>query len=454
MTAFNKTLTGALSFTGALARSVAKKQTAALSFTGSLLKAQAVNKNAALTFTGALTKSRIRWIETPTGSTWGTYMSLYLDPGYGPQRTVSVGGGGTTVPGGSSGSTSAERSPIFHLRATGSMKVIPPVMPVYTGEGIRMSQQVRPTFTTPAIVSGRPLIPDYWVRPDSNIALNVGPGQIEMIPDPDPVTPTNPVPGGVTPAYTWTVKDLTPPGSSSYGLTLWKPHGGSGPQWKSTAEYHPRVIRTVLYGANDQYHTYTAGVHFDATELQHMWMDWGSNLSQPFSVVITAIIHYYPTRTYGHYLLDAGKPTPSGLADGSDHTFSEGLSYRSLMLYQYRTAVLATHTGADAVKNGKHVITRSDFAPRPKMFFAIFNGSASYIGAWDLRNKHIKRGTVDVHTHRNFVMGRRQNHVSDNLGAHMTVFEIRFYTQALGTAALNANFNQLAATWKFNKYHM
>lgn len=444
MTAFNKTHTAALSFAGALARQVRSKQAAALSFAGSLIHAQSVSKAGTLTFTGSLTRQRIRYIEFVAPA------FIYLDTITinGPVRGVGMGTGQ------SSGEVTTERGGLFRVRATGSLDVIPSPMPVYAGEGIRMSQTVRPTFTTPAIIAGKPLVPDFWVRPDSNIALSVGPGGIEMIPDPDPVVnPVNPYPGA-TPAYVWTVKDLTPPRSTPYHLSLWKPHGGTGPQWKSTTEYSPRVIKTVLYGANDQYHTYSAGVHFDATEVQHMWMDYGTNLAQPFTVVITAIIHYYPTRTYGHYLLDAGKPTPAGLSDGNDHTISEGMSYRSLMLYQYKTAVLATHTGADAVKNGNHVITRSDFAPRPKMFFGIFNGSSSYIGAWDLRNRHIKRGTVDSHTHRYFLMGRRQNHVSDNLGAHMTVFEVRFYTQALGTTALNATFNQLASTWKFNKYHM
>jgi len=445
MTVFNQSLSGALGFAGSLLRSVSTAKSGALSFTGSLLRAQSVSKAGTLTFTGSLTTQRVRYVEVVAPF----YVYLNFTQTLGPQRTVGMGTGQ------SSGEVTTERGGLFRVRATGSLDVIPSPMPVYAGEGIRMSQSVRPTFTTPAIVSGKPLVPDYWVRPDSNIALSVGPGGIEMIPDPDPVVnPVNPYPGGVTPAYVWTVKDLTPPRSSSYHLGLWKPHGGTGPQWKSTTEYAPRVIKTVLYGANDQYHTYSAGVHFDATEVQHMWMDYGSNLAQPFTVVITAIIHYYPTRTYGHYLLDAGKPTPGGLADGLDHTISEGMSYRSLMLYQYKTAVLATHTGKDAVKNGNHVLARSDFAPRPKMFFGIFNGSASYIGAWDLRNRHIKRGTVDNHTHRYFLMGRRQNHVSDNLGAHMTVFEVRFYTQALGTVALNATFNQLAATWKFNKYHM
>jgi hypothetical protein len=185
-----------------------------------------------------------------------------------------------------------------------------------------------------------------------------------------------------------------------------------------------------------------------------MWMDWGSNLSQPFTVVMCAIIHYYPTRRYGHYLLDAGKAQSTGLADGNDHTVNDAQNHRNVMLYQHHNAVLATHQGADAVRNGKHVITRADFAPRPKMFFGIFNGTSSYIGAWDNRNKYLKKGTVDAKTHRQFVMGRRQNNISDNLASHMTMFEIRMFNSAVSIPVLREIYKQLAATWKFNQYHV
>jgi hypothetical protein len=334
---------------------------------------------------------------------------------------------------------------MVNFTATG--KVIPRL--ITTSLDLRVAAGVRVTVPIPAIVNGQPLIPEYWAQ-TSSTAVATG---ILMIPDPDPiVTPpvggSNPHPNGVAPSYTWHVSDV-----SLGNLTDWAPHGGAGPHWQSTAAFAPTVRQTVIYGANGKYHTYTKGVHFDGANVDHMWMDWGSSLSQPFSVVICAIVHHYPERTYGQYLLDAGTAT-SGSYSGTDRTISEGLSYRSLMLYQSSNAILATHTGADAVRDGKHVITRADFVPRPKMFFGIFNGSSSYIGAWDNANQYINKGAVDVKTHRYFVAGRRQNNVSDNLASHMTMFEMRMFNSAISTVTLKEIYKQMAATWKFNQYHL
>jgi hypothetical protein len=43
--------------------------------------------------------------------------------------------------------------------------------------------------------------------------------------------------------------------------------------------------------------------------------------------------------------------------------------------------------------------------------------------------------------------------VSDNLGMHATIFEIRIFTSALTKAKIKAHYTQLASSWKFNKYH-
>jgi len=328
---------------------------------------------------------------------------------------------------------------------TGMGKVIaaPEIIP--SGMDLRVAAGVTVTPTVPAFVRGKPLIPDLWVATSSSVTDS----GITVVPDPDPIIAGNPHPGGVTPTHAWHVSDL-----SLGHLTDWAPHGGSGPHWTTSDGFSPRVIQTVVYGTADRYHTYTKGVHFDGADVHHMNLDWGSSLAQPFTVILCGIIHYYPTTTYGHFLLDAGRPVSDSLADGRDHVVSDGLSYRSLMLYRRNTAVLATHTGADPVRSGKHVTARADFYPRPRMFFGIFNGASSYIGAWDNRNQYIKKGTVDSHTHRYFVTGRRQNHVSDEQASHMTLFEIRMYDTALTRVTLKEIYKQLAATWKFNKYHV
>lgn len=393
--------------------------------------------SAGLGFTGALSKQ--------IGLDGSAEFLVELNGG-----TAGSGGGDTvTVVAGA-----ADIPQMVSVSFSGQSAVSTP--PVEIGQAaITATAQVLTTVASPAIVGGRPITPDVWVRPDSNLAITLGPGGIEVVPDPDPIIPTNPPnPGGVAATYTWTVTTLAAPSAAGYQLTAWPPVGGSGPVWKSSTAFAPRVKRHVAYGPNGQSHTYTRGVHFDAGDVEHMWMDWGSSLSQPFTVLVCGILHHYPYRTYGHYVLDSGKATSSGLADGNDHAIDDGLNYRSLMLYQSRTSILATHTGYDAARDGKHVTARNNFAPRPRVMFGVFNGASSYIGAYDVRNKYIKKGAVDTKTHRYFVMGRRTDYISDNLGAHMTVFEIRMFTSALTKAQILGHYKQLAATWKFNKYHV
>jgi hypothetical protein len=318
--------------------------------------------------------------------------------------------------------------------------------------GSRVAMGVTLSVPEPAIVGGKPIVPDVWAKPDSLMEVKVGVNGIQVIPDPDPVL-GNPSPGGVAATYTWTVRDFDTY-SLPFNLKAWKPRGGTGPQWKSSTAFAPEVKAVVHYGSNGRYHTYTRGVHFDADQVQHMWMDWGSNLSQPFTVLVCGILHHYPYRTYGHYVLDAGKPTSSSLADGEDHQINDGLGYRSLMLYQRASAILATHDGYDAVRSGKHVISRNNLVARPKVMFGVFNGANSRIGAYDIKDKFTTKGAIDTKTHRYFVMGRRTDRISDNLGAHMTVFEIRMFTSALSLTQIRAHYGQLAATWKFNKYSL
>jgi hypothetical protein len=210
------------------------------------------------------------------------------------------------------------------------------------------------------------------------------------------------------------------------------------------------VADKVVYGAENVYHTYSRSVHFDASSVEHMWIDLGTH-TQPFTWVICGMINYYPQRTYGHYLLDAGKPTPQRDVD-RDWTLSEGLSYRSLMLYQASSAVMATHIGKDAVASGRHIKAPHDEIARPRVFMGVFNGSSSWIGSYDRYHSYGKSGRIDSHSHRYFVLGRRQNHVSDNLASHMTLFEIRFFNQALTSAQRSAQYKQLASKWSFNKY--
>ena len=302
----------------------------------------------------------------------------------------------------------------------------------------------------PVIVQGRPYLPYVPIKTSSSMSFNISTSHIRVV---DPPVPAPTPPSGTTHFWSWSALDLAdPPGShGAYNLSTWGEHSGTGPSWQSSGTYRPSVADKVIYGTDNMYHTYSRVVHFDASNVEHMWIDLGAH-AQPFTWVICGMINYYPYRTYGHYLLDAGTPTPAKDIRYDWKISDSGLAYRSLMLYQSRTAVMATHTGADAVANGKHVIAPHDEIARPRVFFGVFNGNSSVIGSQDRYNKYAKAGRIDNHTHRYFVLGRRQGNVSNNLASHMTLFEIRFFNKALGNAERAAQYKQLASKWLFNKY--
>ena len=355
-----------------------------------------------------------------------------------PPATPDPGGGSAGSGGGAGGKF------YFKLRAS-ARSYASAVWPTVT---TRPNMNVQLNMPGAAIRNGVPYVPAHWIKPPTSLAITNGTSHGRVIPDPDPVT--HPLPSGYTShTYRWTVSDLTAPGTTPYSLTDWAPHGGTGPHWTSNSTYAPSVRQHTIFGTNDQYHTFTQSLLFDPSDVSHMWMDMGSAISQPFTFMFAGIIHSYPTRRYGHYILDAGKATPA-LDVRRDHRVADGLSYRSLMLFQRSSAILCTRP---RVEDGVYAMSKHNYVPRARVMFGIFNGANSYIGYFDHENQVIKKGRVDAKTHRYFVTGRRTNYVSDNLASHMTLFEIRYFNSALGHASLLANYRQLASVWKFSHYN-
>ena len=379
--------------------------------------------NIALTFTGDVTAQSIavatNTLADPTGAKLGFTGRLLVHPSLDPRWWYS--------PSGTPGVTTSTS----------------PIVRQLTGNEITMS--------TPAVINGRPYSSPWRGIYTSTGTGTVGSGHIEAIPDPDPVIVTNHPPhqGAGAADYTWTVNDLTTPTGSGYPLSSWPAHGG-GPSWYSSGDYRPIVKAHITYGTGNRYHTNTKALHFDQRFVQHMWIDLGSSIPQPFTIMIAGIINYYPSRTYGHYLLDAGKPTPAkDTSGGADYKINDGLSTRTLMLFQLHTGLICTRK---RVEDGVFARVVHDYIPRPRVFYGLFNGSNSHVGHLDQRVKKSAKGRVDNNPMRYLVMGRRQDNVSDNLASHMTVFEVRIWKKALSNKEILADYAQLAATWKFNLY--
>lgn len=366
---------------------------------------------------------------------------LVPDVGYKNSNSSEDTGGGNTNPGGGGGGGF-----IFNLDSRGRVRqsnqlVLPTLRPGLV---------VQANMPAAAIRKGKPYVPALWSKNSLATTITMGSSHGRVIPDPTPTTA--PLPGGVTNAtYRWSVENLIAPGDNPYLISDWAPEGGSGPHWLSAGVYRPSVRQHVVFGKNNAYHTYTKSLLFHPSDVNHMWLDMGSAISEPFTWMFAGIILSYPTRTYGHYILDAGKPTPQhDLRGGRDYRAADGLSYRNLMLFQRTSAILCTRP---RVEDGVYVRASHNYVPRARVMYGVFNGSSSSVGYFDHENQVMKGGKVDVKTHRYFVTGRRTNYVSDNLASHMLLFEIRFFSSALSKSHLLSNYRQMAAQWKFNHYN-
>lgn len=300
------------------------------------------------------------------------------------------------------------------------------------------------------IIGGHPHDPLVWLNIPGDFTLTQGPGHIRHRADPDPADPDNDDPWGklVEPTYYWTMRDLAPPeDENGYSMNEWPEHDG-GPSWFSEWDYRPTVAGRNAYGKKSSVHTWTTAVHFNPSTADHMWTDLGYQ-AQPFTWIFAGIINSYPTRTYGHYILDAGKEPPYHWAARDDHYYNEGLPHRTLMLYQRSSALLFTDM---VVEGGQYVRVPHNYVPRPRVMYGVFASDHSLVGWRDPAQHMYKYGKVSDKAGRYFISGRRNNNVSDNLASHITLFEIRFFSQKLTLEEIGRHYKQLAGTYKFSMY--
>jgi len=332
------------------------------------------------------------------------------------------------------------------LGLTGDYTLNTPVVDPPAGLPARAVSTLRLTVPTPAIILGRPVVPQEWFKPSSSMS-----GTGTVIPDPEPDIATagdwGQNPGGGD--YRWLASDLALTGQF---LNSWPAHDG-GPSWLSVFPYRPKLRAHVQYGPGGANHAYDNGVFYNPQFVEHMWLDMAEQIPQPYSWIICGTILSYPSATYGHYLLDTGKARAPG--DGSlstvrhDRTINDGLSSRSLMLFERTSGLICTRT---RVEDGVYVRTPHHWVARPRVFAGVFNGASSIAAAIDNHADSLTVGTVDNSSARYFVSGRRQNRLSDNLACNMLIFEMRFFRRALSADEVRAQYRQLAATYKFNLY--
>ncbi len=335
----------------------------------------------------------------------------------------------------------------------------------------------------PAVSQGKPSSPAYWARLPAAATLIQGPRHIHAIADPNPIwNPATsgwfyPPPNAGVGTYRWHVGTLPDPASQPGGWywlgdptgidgsayvpaagRQWAPDPGTGgPSWHSFFPFKPsvRAYDAYLPGGNVVHHP--KGVHFNAHFIEHMWADMGTDRRQPFTWVIAGMVASYPGPGYQHFLLDAGRnPDSTGMgrisaeACNTPRPINDLLGYRSIIATTPDImSVAASNYHADAVR------LRMDAAIRPKMFFGIFNGAASYAGAYDPGGHRLAKGRIantSAQHHRYYVLGRRQGWLSQQLASHIMIFEIRYFNHALSTADLASQYDQLSTTYSYGRY--
>jgi hypothetical protein len=343
------------------------------------------------------------------------------------------------------------------------------------------------TPSVPAIVNGKPVSPAYWAQLGSSATLIQGAGHIRAIKDPNPKWDPRtsgwfypPPPVTVPFGGRWSVNDLPDPAAypGAYywlgdpssadgtagiqsGARQWAADPGtpSAPPWRSFFPYKPsvRAHDSYLPGGNVVHHP--KGVHFNSQYIEHMWADFGRDRLQPFTWVIAGMIVSYPFSAYSHTLLDAGRnpdacgfPRLTAEQCNTSRVINDNLPYRTALAVTAHSEAMTTTVGG---ANPATIRARVDAAIRPKMFFGVFNGHASCVGAYDTGSKRIARGRVE-HTgnshHRYYVLGRRSSHISQATASHIMMFEIRYWAKALTLDELAAQYAQLSSTYQYDRY--
>ena len=349
---------------------------------------------------------------------------------------------------------------------------------------------------TPIIVRGVPTVPAYGFVAPVHLTVRVGPGHIYAEPDPNPVWDpdadnglggtgawTKPVPASGVGDYRWAVHYMPNPDSYPDGTypvgdpsTLdetdqndpatyaWYPDPGTGgPAWHSAAPFKPEIVNRNVQLANGDTVQHPLALAFSSDHCAHMWLDMGAPTQQPFTWVVVAML----LRQTGalQTILDSGRnPFSVGMpqvtiADlGDGWTVADGLGYRQQISTSGPGTVLMDTSVSYNPSSG--VGTNKAASPyvndvSPRFYGCVFNGSQSlmyYRGYDALAVPTGKVFTGAGYLHQYYVLGRQYGLVSQDYGAEMLVFEMRFWHRALTRDELDEQYQQLSSVYKFKKY--
>lgn len=377
---------------------------------------------------------------------------------------------------------------VLAMTATCRLTVAVPSPPVVSPPQ-RVRKAVSVAYDTPVIFQGKPYLPKFSGLITPGGSANRGYGHIRQIVDPDPVwdgsawTVEPPAyPPGAN-FIRWTAKTLPSPAGYSGGAyqlgtadaadgtagmtlegTRWQSAPGSSVTipWQSAYPFKPTVSNLVHYNADGSQHVQDVGIHFNASQVDHMWADMGSFLTPPFTVILVALVSRFLSGQYANYLLDSGRD-PTGqltVAQRKAWLAAGGLPGPVALTAEnlgYRTALAVARPGTlmynDQPYVGRYGRVRYANNYRPKMFAEVFNGGASATGNWSASGVNYAAASLANHgSQRLAVLGRANGGLNPIYAASMVLFEMRVWDKALSKDQLQAQYDQLSSTWRFHAY--
>lgn len=346
----------------------------------------------------------------------------------------------------------------------------------------------------PSLAGGRPASPRFQARYTQNWTVRQGVGHIRVAADPDPVWDgsawtTEPPSGATTTNFIrWSARTLPLPsqhggeyflgqrtgfdgtGSLPVAANQWDSAPGSsfGVSWQSAYPFKPRVQPYTHHGHDGTTVTTPAAVFFHPHMVEHMWADFASVLTPPFTFMIVCVFPSFPGQGGYQCVLDSGRDPTTGTgaipAQTRQSWYSHGVPARTALPENlgYRTG-LWVQPGRVLGFSDQKPTTRMARVPfaystRPKVIYGVYNGASSIFGYFGNSLKysrsHIQRAVkLANHGSQRFaVLGRSNGVIDSDRSSAMVVFEIRLWNIALSDYQLVSNFDQLASTWRFPEH--
>ena len=377
-----------------------------------------------------------------------------------------------------------------YLQATASDRFTEPHPPL--PPQLRATPMVVLTPTaTPIIYRGVPILPLYPVILPVTVTATTGPNDIHAVVDTDPVwDPTGgplgtggwstPIPASGVGDYRWSVQTLVDPQSNDDGYyplgdrssvdqtteaivsTSWDVDPGTpgGPSWHAAVPFKPWVIHREDTKADGSKFNHPKAVSFSMSSDQHLWLDMGVDVPQPFTWVIAAM----PTSPADqlHYILDSGRnpyalgfPVLTAAQLGDAYTLPDNLAYRTTLAVAGPGTVVmntaVTAAGGYGLTINKPLLKNVV----PRVYGMVYNGSRSMLWVRGGDMSQVVNGTVATgaaYKHRYYVLGREYGWLSPVSGCEMFIFELRFWKHALTAADMEEQYGQLSSIYSFESY--